>query len=438
MVTTTGFSTLARMTGKAGGIDDLRTAEYPGPIGIHDTPQIERNVRDVLIDRVIRGLTMVDAPAASDRAVSGSRYTDIVFTGTADEVSRFFHEREWSDGLPVVAPTVERVERFLRFTSRSPHAEIAVLPSANLRATAWNVAVNGVMAGCRPEHMPLLVAAAEALGDEHCSLNMIGSSSAILPYVLINGPIAKQLGFESGAQLISRGSNPVIGRALGLIVRNIAGFRPGANYMGTFGYQLAIALAENEDESPWEPFHVEHGFERAASTVTIGVTNNWGPSPGAASTADVSGADAVLELLSREITKKTRLYNFPARGPDAEHVMITLLMSPSVAKTLAAAGYSKESVKQHLYEHTRISLRDFAWNLEHVSIMRTSVRAMVEVGVYPHEYLGAPDDSVRLLSSPDILHIIVCGDPNRNRLMVMEGGHTTPTIRQVEVAQQGD
>lgn len=205
--------------------------------------------------------------------------------------------------------------------------------------------------------------------------------------------------------------------------------------MGTFGYQLAIALAEDEEESPWEPFHVEQGFERTDSTITIGVTNNWGPCPGAASTASVSGAQAALQLLSSEITKKARLYNFPAIGADAEHVMITLLMSPSVARTLADAGYSKHAVKQHLYQHTRIALRDFAWNLEHVSIMRTTLRERVEAGIYPQEFLGAPDDSVQLLSSPDLLHIIVCGDPHRNRMMVLEGGHTRPTTRRIELME---
>lgn len=419
------------MTGTSGGVDDLRTAEYPGAIGIHDTPEIERNVRDVLINRIVQGLTGTGPTGAPRKAIASP--TDSVYTGTAEEINRTFQERGWSDGLPVVAPTAARVEQFLRHTRMAPDAEVAVLPSANLRATPWNIAVNGVMAGCRPEHMPLLIAAVQALGDERCGLNMIGSSSAILPFVLVNGPIAKALGFESGASLIGGGANPVLGRALGLIVRNIAGFRPAANYMGTFGYQLAFALAESEDVSPWEPFHVEHGYDRNDSTVTIGVTNNWGPCPAAASTADLSGADTVLELLGREIAKKARLYNFPATGPDAEHVMITLLMSPSVARTLAEAGYTKRSVQQHLYEHTGISLRDFSWILEHGSIMRTNVRAMVEAGVYPKEYLGAPDDRVRLLSSPEILHIIVCGDPNRNRVMVMEGGHTRPTLRRVEV-----
>lgn len=419
------------MTGQSAGLRDLRVAEYPGPIALHDASEIARHIESTVLNQIIDGLTRAQsAPIHANARVSDPG--EIVYTGTTGQIAEHFREQGWSDGLPIVEPTRERVDAFLRFTSLAEDAPVAVLPSANLQATPQNIAVNGVMAGCKPHHMPILLAAVEALGDERCSLNNLGSSSAILPYMLINGPRAQELGLTSGAQLINRGFNPVLGRALGLIVRNIAGFRPGANYMGTFGYQLALALAEDEAASPWEPFHVEQGFAATASTVTIGVTNNWGPCPGAASTAEVSAHDAVLQLLSREITTKARLYNFPAIGPDAEHVMITILMSPSVARMLAEAGYSKQAVKQRLYENTFIALRDFGWNLEHVSVMRTTLREKVRQGIYPADFAGSPDTKVRLLASPDLLHIVVCGDPHRNRIMVLEGGHTRPTTREIK------
>ncbi len=421
---------LARFTGKAGGIDDLHIAEYPGPLGIHEAPEIEKNITGVLADRIVAGLTSKADGAAAKGAISrGPRA--IVFSGTAEEVNRYFLAQQWSDGLPVVAPTVERVERFLRYTDNSPDAEIAILPSANLRATPWNIAVNGVMAGLSPQHMPLLIAAVEALADPECRLASIGSSSGIFPYVLVNGPLASELGFEHGAQLVSCGANPAFGRAIGLIVKNIAGFRPGASYMGTFGYPLGFALAENEAESPWEPFHAGRGFDRTASTVTIGVTNNWGPAPAAYSAEGQNGAQSALELIAKEIKSSTRLFNFPARGADAERVMITILMSPSIAKSLAAAGYSKQDIKQHLFEHTRMSLREFDWVLKYTTISGQSARERAAEGVFPPEFGGDPGDRVRMLSSPDILHIIVCGDPHRNRVMVLEGGHTYPVTKKI-------
>jgi hypothetical protein len=436
VVTTTGFSVLARFTGKSGGVENLRIAEYPGPLGIHDAGQIARNIEQGLIGQIVEGLTR-DAGAGA--AATGARRDphETVFSGTLDEINRHFQANEWSDGLPIVPPTRARVEEFLRYTDRAPDETLAVLPSANLAATPWTVAVNAVMAGCQPAHLPLLIAAAEALGEERCSLANIGSSSGIFPYVLVSGPIVGQLGIERDAQLISRGPNPAIGRAVGLIVRNIAGFRPGTSYMGTFGYPLAIALAEH-DATPWEPFHVEAGYAPGASTVTVGVTNNWGSSPSPYDAPDKPGAQTALELLCREITKKTRLFNFPARGPHAEKVMLTLLLSPPVARSLAAAGYSKAGVKRHLHEHATLPLREYDWVLKYTATMRTTARERVEAGMLPPEFAGAPDDLVRVLSGPDVLHIVVCGDPHRNRVMVMEGGHTQPTTKEIRLPRDWD
>ena len=202
--------------------------------------------------------------------------------------------------------------------------------------------------------------------------------------------------------------------------------------MGTFGYPLAFAFAESPN-SPWEPFHVSQGLHPDASAVTVGVTNNWGSSPAPYDTPDKAGAQVALELLCREVIKKTRLFNFPARGPNAETVMVTMLLSPPVAQSLADAGYSKADVKQYIYEHARMPLRDFEWVLKYTAIQRTTLRAQVEAGIYPREFLGAPDNMIRVLSSPDVVHIIVCGDPHRNRVMVMEGGHTEPTTKQVKI-----
>ena len=109
--------------------------------------------------------------------------------------------------------------------------------------------------------------------------------------------------------------------------------------------------------------------------------------------------------------------------------MITLLISPSVAKSLADAGYSKADVRRLVFEHCTMRLGDFEWVFKYTTVMRMSLKERVEEGVFPKEFLGKPDDIVRVLSSPDILHIVVCGDPHRNRIMVLEGGHTLPTTK---------
>jgi len=427
VVTSTGFTTLAQLSARAAGVDGIRTAEYPGPLGIHPSAVIQENVESVLVDRIVAGLTSAGAGDASPIEKWDPRR--IVFGGTLEEINEYFVDREWSEGLPIVPPTVERVEAFLAHIDIPADRPIATLPSANLVATPWNIAANAIMAGCRPEHMPLIMAAVEALSDERCSLANVGSSSGLFPFLIVNGPAVHKLGLATGGGLISKSPNTAVGRAVGLIVRNIAGFRPGKTYMGTFGYPIAFTVAENEAESPWVPFHLEQGFERSDSTVTVGVTTNWGSSPEASATPDTTGADVALELMRREILKKARIYDFPTIGPKAEHVMITVLMSPPIARSLAEAGYTKESIAQHLYENTRMRLQDFAWFTKHTYPSAVPVHDKAESGILPKEFLGDPESLVRVLSGPDIVHIIVCGDPNRNRMMVLEGGHTRPTTK---------
>jgi hypothetical protein len=422
---------LARLTGKSGGVKNMRIAEYPGPVALDGDAEIARKIDTTLIDQIIRGLTERDADDEKGDANSAWDPRRIVFSGSFDQVNAHFTEQDWSDGMPIVPPTIARVEEFMRFVVGGPDEEIATLQSANLVAVPWNIAVNGVMAGCKPEHMPILVAAARALGDDRCSLANVGSTSMLVPYIVLNGPVVKDLNIAYGAQLISKSPNTAIGRAVGFIVRNIAGFRPGKTFMGTFGYPVTFTLAESDQDSPWEPFHVEQKFDPSASTVTIGVTNNWGPLPSAASVGGASGALIALELLKREITKRHRLFDFPTRGPKAEKSMLMLLLSSNIARTLADEGYSKRDVKQWLFENTLMRLGEFEWLYTYTTAGLASLQERVEARVFPPEYLGKPDDMVRLLSSPDMLHIVVCGDPNRNRLMVLEGGHTEPTTKEI-------
>ena len=433
VIATSGFTTLAGLLSKASGVEGLRIAEYPGPIGIDDKNRIAEKMANTVFERIVDGLTKGAAPSLSAAGATNNNPQDVVFTGTLDEINAYFASQDWTDGLAIIPPTLERVEKFLHYSDRAPDAHIAILPPANLKAVPLNVAANAIMAGCKPEHMPLLIAAVEALADEKCNLYNAGSTSGIVPFLLVNGPIVGQLGIEAGGQLISRGANPAIGRAIGLIVKNIAGFSPGKNYMGTFGYPLVFTLAEDEELTPWEPFHVDQGFDRTANTVTIGVTNNWGPSSEPSATPDKSAAQVSLELLCREIPKMFRLYDFPTIGPKAETVMVTLVISPSIARLLADAGYTKRAVAEYVYEHGRMPLREFEWITKYTFPRGMTVRQKAEAGVLPKEFLGEPDDMIRILKSPDIVHIIVCGDPNRNRLMAFEGGHTVPTTREIKL-----
>ena len=432
VVTTTGFTTIARAIGKAEGLTNLRVAEYPGAVGVHAEALVEKNVEDVLFDRIVNELTK-PRPGESDEAAGAvRRANEIVYEGTFDEIQEHFKRELWSDELPIVPPTLERVEAFLRHTRRAPDEQIAVLPQANLAAVPWNIAANAVMAGCRPQHMPVLIAAVEAIADNAYNLNNIGSTWGVLPFLLVNGPDASKLGIETGAHLISRGANPALGRALGLIIKNIAGFKLGRSYMGTFGYPLNFVVAEDEAQCPWEPYHVEHGFDRNDNTVTACGTVTWGWPPAIYGTEEKSAAQAALEFLSIEVTKKPCLARLVERGTIGFRNMITFLLAPPVAKALAAAGYTKQKIRDYVYEHARVPYRELEFLIEYGHSEAFKIPDMVERGLLPKEYLVEPDDLVRVLPSADVINIVVCGDPDRNRVMVLWGGYVSPVTRKME------
>jgi hypothetical protein len=430
VVTTTGFTTIARAVGKAEGITNLRVAEYPGAVGVHPEELVDANVENVLFPQIVDCLTQTRVGEALE-AVSARRGDEIVFEGTFDEINDYFKRQLWSDELPVIPPTLDRIAAFLKYSNRRPDEQIAVLPQANLAATPRNIAANAVMAGCKPEMMPVLIAAVEAIADNHYNLNNIGSTWGVLPFLLINGPAARELGIENGAQLVNKGANPALGRALGLIIKNIAGYKLGRNYMGTFGYPMNFVVAENEEQNPWEPYHVEHGFEKQDSTVTACGTVTWGWPPAIYGTPNKSAAQSALEFLSIETTKKPCLARLVERGDKGFRNMITFLLAPPIAKALASEGYTKQKIREYVYEHARVAARELEFLIEFGHSEAFKFTDMVERGLLPKEYLVQPHELVRVLPNPDVINIVVCGDPDRNRAMVLWGGYVSPVTKRI-------
>ena len=437
VVTTTGFTTIARAAAKAEGMANLRVAEYPGAVGVHAEDLVVSNVENVLFGRIVGELTSAPAGSAQTSAegplpIRGRDREGVVFEGTYEEINDHFRQKEWTDELPIVPPTPEKIEAFLKHTSRAPDDQIAVLPQANLQATPRNIAANAVMAGCRPEIMPLLIAAVEAIADNTYNLNNIGTTWGALPFLQINGPGAAKSGIENGGQLINKGANPSLGRALGLIVRNIAGYKLGRNYMGTFGYPMNFVISENEAETPWEPYHVEHGFRKEDITVTACGTITWGWPPAIYGTPDQTAAQTAIEFLALQCTKIPCLARLAERGPNGFQNMITFMIAPPVAKSLAAAGYSKQKIREYVYEHARVSYRELEFLLKYGHSEAFTIPDAVERGIYPAEYLGSEDRMLRVLPGPETINIVVCGDPHRNRVMVLWGGYVNPVTRKAQ------
>lgn len=186
----------------------------------------------------------------------------------------FFFERGMTDGLPVVPPTEERVLAMLDGTTRDPGEVVALVPPNLGPATVEKVAVNAVMAGCRPEYLPVvLTAVAAACTDEFNMHGLLATTYFAGPVVMVNGPIRHRIGMNAGGNALGQGNraNATIGRALQLTVRNVGGGRPGEIDKATLGQpgKLTFCFAENEEASPWEPLHVERGFAPSESAVTL-------------------------------------------------------------------------------------------------------------------------------------------------------------------------
>lgn len=233
----------------------------------------EKQVSDI-VDRAVNALT---APLAVKEAKTGPylppRPPRIAAKGTADYIQKHFYDSGWTDGLPIIIPTEEKVAQMLKGTSHKPDEIVTkTMWPGPLEVTVEKVAIVGVMAGCKPEYMPVLLAAAEAFASGNHAAGVVSTNSFSFMQV-VNGPIGKQIGMNAGIYALGPGNqaNATIGRSLRLFIHCLGGGRVGENLMGAQGNVSAYTFCfpENEENSPWEPFHVKQGFKREDSTITI-------------------------------------------------------------------------------------------------------------------------------------------------------------------------
>ncbi|MGY1915272.1 thioredoxin family protein [Blastococcus sp. SYSU DS0973] len=249
-----------------------------------------------------------------------------------DEHEAMF-DRGWTDGLPVVPPTRERVLRMLRGTTRDPAEVIALVPPDLVECTVEKVAVNAVMAGCLPEYLPVVLAALEAASAEEFALHgLLATTYFAGPVVIVNGPVAGRIGMNSGVNAFGQGNraNATIGRALQLVVRNVGGGRPGEVDRATMGNpgKFTFCFAEREETSPFRPLAADRGVPGDAVTVFAG-----------------SGVQPVVDQLSRDPESLARTFaaclrvNAHPKLPMAFDAM--LVVSPEHGRVFRAAGWDR-------------------------------------------------------------------------------------------------
>ena len=391
-------------------------ATYPGVISTHDRSTVMKNIEEVLVDQIVRQLTAQEAPAQASVDSAEPDDREIAFTGTFEEVNEHFQRNQWSDGLPIVPPTIEKIEAFLRYTDRAPDEVLGTMQPSQAVATLWKVAVNGVMAGCRPEYMPVLVAIVEVMCDPEYGMKHGGSTPGWEAMIIVNGPIREQLRFDDkqGAQRPGNQANTSIGRFYRLFARNVPRFLPGTTDMATFGQMFRAVVAENDEACVgmgWEPLHVTRGFKPEDSVVTItSVRTSSDPF-----TTAGESAERHLDLIVDWVKRMIEPYQ-SSRGYVESHV---LLLTPVIASIFAKAGYSKHDVSEYLKKHATAPARYYEWHMmlaDHHT-PETTLAGLVEKGELPAAWRLSddPERLVPLLLPETQWLIVVAGDPLRNR-----------------------
>ena len=265
--------------------------------------------------------------------------------GSYDQLLEDYFERGWTDGMPIVPPTPEKVERFLAAAGLAPDEVLGEVPTREVVVTAEHTAINAVMAGCKPEYMPVVVAAVRAhLAEKGNCHSTTGTLSGAAQAVIVNGPVRRELGIECGSACFGPGfrANATIGRALRLVVRNVCRAIPGvldrASFSTTMRY--SFCFGENEEASNWEPLHVERGFSPLDSAVTVASCFYLLPATDFTSRTPEGICDSMLKLLRRGVAGDRWL-------GDGNNVV--LVIGPEHQRYLTAAGWTKGDIRSYLW-----------------------------------------------------------------------------------------
>jgi hypothetical protein len=317
-------------------------------------------------------------------------------------VNAFFEEKGWTDGLPIIPPTEERVGQMLAAVNRNPQDVIGVVPPRWAPATVEKIAINAVMAGCLPQYMPVLIAASEALADPRLNLYALQATTggpAIM--LIVNGPIRKQLNINGGSNVLGEGwrANATIGRCIRLIQRNIGGSYPGTTCKATLGWpgKYSLCIAENEEASPWAPLHVERGFAADTSTVTA------------------ISADSCVRASDLDSTKAEGvLINFAQKmdGPSGPEAI--MVICPEHAKIVAGDGFSKQDVKKFIWGRAAYRMKDLPDETFHQRVKRRPDLKLTR------------DSAIPVTDTPDDILVIVAGGDGSQSQYIHVWGQSTP------------
>jgi len=393
----------------------LGIVTVPHPIGGIAEELVARKAT-AAVDQVQAALIGTVAVGGADGAVAEGAAARHPAPDDLLDFQAWLMERGWGDGLPAIPATPERVDAMLAGTRRPAGDAVAVLSPRLGRATVGRVAVNAVLAGALPEHLPLILAAVEAVSQPAFNLQAVQTTThPCSPLVIVNGPLALRLGINGGGNALGQGhrANAVIGRALRLVLQNVGGARPGREDRATQGHpgKYSYCVAENEAASPWEPLSVERGFAREISTVTVCASeaphniNDHGSSTPEGILTTVAGSVATVG------TNNIYLGGEPL-----------VILGPEHAATVAGGGWSKSDFKRALWERAQVPLARFdPSNIERFAV------------IHPAGFKDRPAETLAPIAREwsDIM-IVVAGGAGKHSVFVPTFGATRSVTLRIE------
>jgi hypothetical protein len=331
-----GFVNDARSACSGKGLPGVRVIPESVACESNVAADIESGVATAMED-IIGGLTRPLTAEEKAPRKESEQLSRIVFKGSLQEVNRFFYQRGWSDGLPIIPPTEEAVAEMLTGTDLAPdHVVTRIIPRLG-KATIERIAINAVMAGALPTYMPLLITAAHALMDTRARFDIFEvSTGSWAPFWAINGPIRNDIHINCSSGSLSPGNmaNATIGRAVGLMVKNIGGARKAVEDMGVIGNpgKYALVIGEHEEESPWAPLHVDRGFRREDSTMTLFLPNTF------------------VQTIPRDTSAQGVADMLVGLSPGT---LSCFILIPSWASVLSSEGWTKQKVIEYIARNSK-------------------------------------------------------------------------------------
>jgi hypothetical protein len=341
---------------------------------------------------------------------------NIEFDGDFASVQEWFHEQEWTDGLPIVPPTEDAVAAMLEAAGESADTDLGLIPPLGVAATAGKVAVNAVMAGCKPDYFRTVLTAIRGMLAPEFNLYTIQSTThPVAPLVIVHGPEARRIGVNGKTGAFGPGfrANAAIGRAVRLTLMNLGGGRPGLRDFATLGTpsKFAFCITENVDDSPWPEYHTTRGFSEDTSAVTVVGVEGPQSVNDHESTTPERNLDIVASVMGHLGSN-----NWFASDTQSD---IVVVLAPEHALLAAQAGWDRLAVQRYLYHAAMRPVADLErggqWDLRTWSPWMNAL-------------VRNPEARIPIVESPECIMVLVAGGPGRFSAVLTTMGNITRSV----------